>query len=170
MQIKNFLISILLLLCGVTPFLEVKESRTTNKSSFADWPETFEGQVLSEIPMSESEKGFHRDFPGHIARFQNGKNEIILRRIERESRKLHPAEDCYKAYGYKTEPLPVKLDQNKRTWSCIKATRNDQSYSVCEMIEDQNGNHWADVSSWYWNALLQNTKGPWLSYIVATRI
>src|SRR5262249_19477717 len=39
---------------------------------------------------------------------------------------------------------------------------------VCELIRDERGQNWPDVSAWYWHALLGWTHSPWWSVVVAT--
>jgi hypothetical protein len=34
---------------------------------------------------------------------------------------------------------------------------------VYEKIEDASGTTWYDASSWYWDALFQRSKGPWVA-------
>jgi hypothetical protein len=38
---------------------------------------------------------------------------------------------------------------------------------VCERIYDQAGASWTDVSSWYWDAALGRSQGPWMAVAVA---
>jgi hypothetical protein len=33
--------------------------------------------------------------------------------------------------------------------------------TVCEVIRDERGAAFPDVSAWYWNALFGVTRGPW---------
>jgi len=164
---KKPLLKMLFVICGLMPFFSSVKESSKETADFKSWPTTFEGQPLGELPISEDEKTFNADFPGKMARFTDGSREILLRWIKRESRKLHPAQDCFKAYGYSTEPLPVKLDSENRAWSCIKASKINTILRVCELIIDEKGNSWSEPSAWYWNALFQKTEGPWLAFIVA---
>jgi hypothetical protein len=163
-------------MCGILPFLIDKKVNNSSSSTFNDWPQTFEGQKLHQISLKEEEIKFNKDFPGSMARFTDGKREFFLRHINKESRKLHPAQDCFRAYGYAINPLPVKLDNANRTWSCVRASKGEQDYRVCELIVDTHGNSWSEPSTWYWNALLSGTmqfnqtSGPWLAYVVAEEI
>jgi hypothetical protein len=50
---------------------------------------------------------------------------------------------------------------------------NGESLRVLERIysssENQTGQDWTDVSTWYWQALLGKTGGPWWSVTVTER-
>ena len=50
--------------------------------------------------MSEVEQRFAARFPGAIARFSDGERVIVLRHVERPTRMLHPAADCFRGLGY----------------------------------------------------------------------
>ena len=39
---------------------------------------------------------------------------------------------------------------------------------VCERIVDAQGRTFTDASSWYWAALLQQSRGPWTALTVAS--
>jgi hypothetical protein len=148
-------------------------TRPTPSSSeaFPGWPQTYEGRPLTMLPLSLREASFVRDFPGRIARFSDGSREIIVRYVTVPTRRLHPAADCLKGVGYTITPRPVRRDATGAPMSCIRAAQKDHALDVCEIIHSaqvgQDGEHWPDVSAWYWNTLASGTTGPWWSFVVA---
>ena len=91
-----------LLVCAVAaaaPFWAPSTVRPAD-GPFPGWPATFEGMPLRLLPKTEREGRFEQDFPGRIARFTDGRREIIVRWITQESRTLHPAADCFRGLGY----------------------------------------------------------------------
>jgi hypothetical protein len=124
-----------------------------------EWPTHFRDRPLTQLPLSDLEQRFARRFPGAVARFTDGEHMLILRQVERPTRQLHPAADCFKALGYTIErPRPVVDDHGER-WSCFAATRDGSRLRVCERIRDSEGREWTDTSAWFWAA--QYGGGPW---------
>jgi hypothetical protein len=149
------------------PLLVEETAPRSQVFAFSGWPAQFEGKGIVQLPLSEREKSFARDFPGQIGRFTDGEREIILRWIAKESRKLHPASDCLKGAGFAVRPLPLTRDTQGNQWNCVQASRQDSSARVCERIYDGKGKNWSDTSTWFWDALLGNTQGPWWAATVA---
>jgi len=131
------------------------------------WPREFQGHALTPIPLAESERRFLADFPGDVARFTDGERDIILRRVTRATRRLHPADDCYRAWGYAVETPVIRADRDGVRWRCFMARKEGRRREICEYLRDADGAHWSDVSSWYWAATLDRTAGPWLVTTVA---
>ncbi|MCB0344806.1 MAG: hypothetical protein KDD66_06805 [Bdellovibrionales bacterium] len=144
--------------------------KVTGNAKFPGWPESFRGSLLSQLELSERERLFIKDFPGKIARFSDGGREIIIRWVEHPTRKLHPAADCLKGAGYKVSPLPIAIDAVGDRWGCVLAARGADASRVCERIEDDDGQGWTDVSSWFWNAVLRSSNGPWWALTVAESV
>lgn len=140
------------------------------KSRFPGWPTQIEGQPLRELPLTQREKDFTAGFPGRIARFANGPREVIIRWVTQPTRQLHPSTDCFKGLGYKIDPLPVQVDSEGNHWGSFRVVRGGSEYRVRERIFDEKGNSWADVSSWYWSAIMGKTSGPWWSVVVTERL
>ena len=149
-------------------FSSEKKSVTVRAQNFRAFPQTFEGLALTELPLSEREKFFLEDFPGTVGRFSDGKREIVVRFVTEATRKLHPATDCFRAIGYQTKPLPLRVDGEGKRWSCFSARKSNEDLNVCERIYDKAGNEWTDVSAWYW-AALSETDGEWSAITVAER-
>ena len=114
------------------------------QSATVEWAEAAwvpQDTAPRRLPLSAREQGFARQFPGHIARFADSRHEWIVRVIDKPTRMLHPATDCFRGLGYTVTPL-----------------------RVCERIFDAQSGRWTDASSWYWSALLtraDHTMGPW---------
>ena len=137
---------------------------------FPGWQVQSAGSVLKELPLSKREKSFEDGFPGRIGRFSDGRREIIMRWVTAPTRKLHPASDCFRGSGYTVKPMPVFRDQDNLCWGCIDARKGGERLRVLERIYDGSGNSWADISAWYWAALLGKTHGPWWAVTIAEKI
>ncbi len=151
---------------AMMPFFHTAEVKSA-VSDDPEWPSKFEGRPLFPLPLTEQERGFQRGFPGHVVRFTDGVHELVMRSVNRASRRLHPAADCLKAVGYDVTPKPIRVGTEGQHWGCVLATRPGNRLHVCERIYDEHGNSWSDVSSWYWAALLGKSKGPWQSMTIA---
>lgn len=159
-----------LLLCGVAaalPALTDQAPRTAAPPATADWPESWDGERLRPLPLTERETGWNRGFPGVAARFGVGRRELILRRVTQATRRLHGAADCFRGLGYTVTPQPAVRDSQGRQWGCFEARRGARvRLRVCERITDARGGEWTDVSAWFWGALFDETGGPWLAVTV----
>jgi len=135
-------------------------------SGFSGWPTEFEGRPVTDQTLSDRDKAFAQGFPGRIGTFTDGTRSILFRWVAKETRKLHPASDCFRGSGYSIQPRPLMIDGQGKRWSGFEATRQGRTVRVRERIEDAAGREWTDVSSWYWPAILGRTTGPWLSVVV----
>lgn len=170
MKILKYLFVILNLIAIVIPlFVEKKVSAGASIHRQYDWPKELDGRPLETIELSGVEKGFVADFPGAVGRFTDGSREIIIRIIDRETRKLHPAADCLKGAGYTVKPMPLFADREGRNWGRVKALRGSTVLEVREMIMDSEGESWHDVSSWYWAGLLKQAKPPYTAFVVSEK-
>ncbi len=133
------------------------------------WPSHYQGKKLQRTPLSKREKYFLGNFPGKMARFTDGTRQIIMRRIIKPSRLLHPAVDCFRGLGYQISNIRISRDKNLRLWRTFYATNKKMRLKVSEQIIDKNNKVFTDTSSWYWNAMLNKTQGPWLAITVAKR-
>ncbi len=61
------------------------------EGNFPGWPTQYEGRALTELPLTQRELAFVRDFPGRVGRFSDGRREIIIRWVGAPTRRLHPA-------------------------------------------------------------------------------
>lgn len=135
--------------------------------NFPGWPTHYEGRALTELPLTPRERAFVRDFPGRVGRFSDGRREIIIRWVGAPTRRLHPAADCFRGSGYSVTPLPVGKDAAGAAMGCFRASRGADAPTVCELIRDERGTSWPDVSAWYWNSMLGTSPAPWWSFVVA---
>lgn len=149
------------LVAALVPLVQVSLPSHGFSREFPGWPERFEGQRLEILPLSDVEKRFEREFPGKIAKFSDGNRTIVMRWVTKETRKLHPAADCFKASGYDVKPLPLAVDDKGNRWGSFQAIRSTEKLHVREQIRDEQGNTWTDVSAWYWAALAAKTHGSW---------
>jgi len=105
--------------------------------------------------------------------FANGRQSLTLRYVNRATRKLHPAADCYRGLGYAIThtSLEQRLANASRTTPtlkrCFVATKHDRQLRVCEYIEDAAGQSFTDASSWYWAAVTGRSQGPWQAVTTA---
>lgn len=132
------------------------------------WPRQFRGELVTEVPMNARERTFLEGFPGKVARFTDGEHDLLLRWVTQATRRLHPATDCYRAFGYDVSDTRIVNDGDGVQWRCFDASRAGDRRSVCEQLRDRDGHAWTDVSAWYWAAMLDRSQGPWLVTTVAT--
>lgn len=157
-------------IAALLPFLSAQSeqsSRNPVEAAFPGWPAQFEGRRLTAVPLTELEQRFTADFPGKIARFTDGKREIVIRWVTEATRKLHPASDCFQGLGYNVKPLAVYRDDKGSLWSSFAATKGDERLRVYERIHSDSGETWTDVSAWYWAAFSQ--EGAWWAVTIAEK-
>jgi hypothetical protein len=121
------------------------------------------------LPLGAVELRFAQDFPGRIARFTDGEREIVVRWVSQETRRLHPASDCFRGSGYSVEPQPLVIDNDGNRWGSFIASRSGEQLTVRERIYDQEGHAWTDVSAWYWSAATGKSRGPWWALTIASK-
>jgi len=155
---------------ALIPFLSAPSAPSGNTGTvvFPGWPAELEGKTLTPLPLTELEQRFNNDFPGKIARFSDGKREIVIRWVTEATRKLHPASDCFQGLGYTVKPLAIQRDEKGSLWSSFAATKGNDRLRVYERIHSDDGESWSDVSAWYWAALQQGT-GSWWAVTVAEK-
>ena len=91
----------------------------------------------------------------------------MLRRVDQPTRMLHPAQDCYRALGYRIADVRLEADAAQRRWRCFTAERDGRTWRVCERIVDTEGQAFTDTSAWFWAALLGRSTGPWQTITTA---
>jgi hypothetical protein len=141
-----------------------------NAETFPGWPAEWEGEPLREVPLSARELQFNSNFPGRIAKFTDGRRELILRWVTQGTRQLHGSSDCFRGMGYAVTPQPGIFDTRRGMWSSFLAQRGGQRLLVRERITDDRGGEWTDVSAWYWSVWLKRSTGPWLAATVAEKL
>lgn len=138
--------------------------------AFSGWPTSFENRALTQLPLTEREERFAHEFPGRIARFTDGRRELIFRWVTSATRKLHPASDCFAGIGYSIRPLPLKVDEAGARWGGFTAERGNDRFRVHERIYSDAGGSWEDVSAWYWAAAGGGSHGPWWAVTIAEKV
>jgi hypothetical protein len=139
----------------------------TQLRSAPELPSQWQGEPLRPLALSEVEQRFARRFPGTLARMTDGEQVIVLRSVDRPTRMLHPAADCYRGVGYSIAAQQLERDGEDHLWRCFEAARNGQRLRVCERIVDAGGRGFTDASAWYWAAVLGQSHGPWQAMTVA---
>lgn len=127
---------------------------------FPGWPDRFLAEDMDALPLEPAEERFAANFPGRIAKFQDGPRRYIVRYVTRPTRLLHPAEDCFRAMGYAVTHEP---HCPSGPGPCLVATRGAERLLLQEQIADTEGQVFDDVSSWYWATLRDQSRGPWWS-------
>jgi len=140
---------------------------SSNDSAAFELPAQWQGRPLRPLALSEVEQRFARQFPGTLARLTDGEQVLVLRAVQRPTRMLHPAADCYRALGYAIHHAQLRLDAQSQLWRCFEARRAGSALQVCERITDAGGAGFTDTSAWYWAALLGQSQGPWQAITVA---
>ena len=131
------------------------------------WPSEFEGRPLEPLPLSKMESSFAASFPGAIAHFQWGDEQVILRHVDRATRKLHSSATCLKAAGFQIADQ-INAKHHGGAWLEYKATRGNEILRVREQIRSRQHPEdiWTDVSQWFWHATIHPNDGPWLAVTV----
>jgi hypothetical protein len=172
MRVHHFFVGALLVV-GALPaavpvagrFVPLRAHEPTKLQERADqasiaWPTHFRDQPLTQLPLGALEQRFARRFPGAIARYTDGRHILIVRHVTRPTRQLHPAEDCFRAVGYRIDRARPMIDDDRVEWGCFIATLDGRRVRVCERIHASgNDQHWTDVSAWFWAS--QYGGGPW---------
>jgi hypothetical protein len=158
----------LLALAGLSAGVPLLPQRTAPRPPLAPWPTLFEGRPLQRLAAGPGDALLARDFPGHVARFGDGRRQIVLRQVARATRLLHPPRDCFAALGYSIAPLPMRRVAVGHA-SCFEARRGGARLTICEHIRAADGTVYPDVPSWYWPALTGNSAGPWLAIMTVER-
>ncbi|MGE5786548.1 MAG: hypothetical protein ACM3ZE_18265, partial [Myxococcales bacterium] len=149
----------------VTPKLHYA---VANTAPFPGWPVLEPGSAPPELPLTETELGFARNFPGKIGKFGDSHRSYVVRWVTTPTRRLHPAEDCYRASGFTVHHESRCPAEMSEAAGCFTAVRNGATLLVQERIIDSQGKTFSDVSAWYWAAMRGVTAGPWWSVTKVT--
>ena len=154
-----------LALASTVSLITLVPARTTQQQLPPIAPLThYQGQAVEELPLSEQEIAFSKNFPGHLRLYRIGNDTLIVRHLTKATRMLHPSHHCLRADGFSLTTPGIRFDQNNRPTLSYQATRLQTSFRVTETIRNQSGSqHWAEVSAWYWHALLHPNSGPWIA-------
>lgn len=148
--------------CAMLPLGASKTTAAAPAGAHAEWPLEWRGRALQPLAMSAVEQRFAVHFPGRIARFAMADgSELVLRQVNRPTRMLHPAADCWRGIGWRIEATRLESDAGALLWRCFDAVRDGQRVRVCERIVDAQGQAFTDTSAWFWAASLDRSQGPW---------
>ena len=161
-----FALVALMLWCAMLPLALTKTAAVQTTTAHGEWPTQWRGNSLQPLALSAVEHRFAAQFPGRIARFALADgSELVLRDVNRPTRMLHPAADCWRGIGWRIEATRLEHDAESLLWRCFEAARPSadasQRVRVCERIVDAQGNAFTDTSAWFWAASLGNSSGPW---------
>jgi hypothetical protein len=156
------------LACGLLPLALNNHAQAQPAAAMAstEWPSVWDGQPLRPLALSDVEQRFADQFPGRIARFALAdRRELVLREVNRPTRMLHPAADCWRGIGWRIEATRLQADARADLWRCFEASRpgtgGGSRVRVCERIVDAQGRAFTDTSAWFWAASLGQSAGPW---------
>lgn len=116
------------------------------------------------LRLDERSAQYAEGFPGTIELFGNADRQLVVRVIDRATRRYHLSADCYRSIGYTTEPMPILQTMDGSMWGRVIATRGEERVEVRERVESLDGQSWTDPSSWFWSAALGKSAGPWVGY------
>lgn len=125
---------------------------------------TFHGSTLplEALPATQVEAGFAKSFPGTLGSYRWGGGQLILRRVDKATRLLHPSRDCLRAAGFDTSDAVTVRCGDDGTWSKFRAFRDGMEYTVHErIVSERDGSTWTDAPAWFWDALRHPLNGPW---------
>jgi len=145
---------------ALSPLLPQEKKAVSAPSA---WPTQFDGKSLSPLPPAAADRYFENGFPGHVARFSDGRRQIVLRQINEATRKLRPARDCFQALGYTIDNAGMEREEAREARSCFDAVKDGTTLRICEEVTDAGGNSYPEISAWYWPALTGQSDGPWLA-------
>ncbi len=116
------------------------------------------------LPLESRAAEYAKGFPGTIELFAKDERRLVVRVINRATRRYHLSADCYRAIGYKTEPMAIFQGIDGSMWGRVMATRDGERIEVRERVVSLDGQSWTDPSSWFWSAMLGRSEGPWVGY------
>ncbi len=120
-----------------------------------------------QLPLGGQEQIFASGFPGRIARFAGGGEQLVIRWIDAPTRRLHPSRDCLRGAGYAVRRVSSEASTPAGASSWI-AERNGQAMRVEEWIVDAKGQTFSEVGQWYWASRVGGSSGPWVAFTLST--
>lgn len=148
------------------PWLSIISHRDISPAPLASPPAAFSFAgvtlPLQPLPPTPVEAAFASGFPGTLGSFTWSDRQVVLRRVTKATRRLHPSRDCLRAAGYFTTDSIVEEHGDGSRWSRFTASRAGQELIVHErIVSEADGRAWTDVSPWFWAALFHPLNGPW---------
>jgi len=131
----------------------------------------YRGHPLEQLSLTDFEKKFEKTFPGQFDVYRMGPSTLIVRHVNRASRRLHPSVHCLQGEGFQVGPASEVTDDEGCRWRRYTATRFQTKLSVSERIYSlSDGREWTEISAWYWYALFHPRSGPWRAETLITPI
>lgn len=122
----------------------------------------YQGVPATRLTLNEAEQTFYREFPGTIAVYEVGNAKLIIRQVNRATRKLHPASHCLRAEGFAIGEETIIEDREGRRWLSYPITRHGETFQVLERITcPASGRSWPEITAWFWHAFFHPGDGPW---------
>ena len=139
------------LLAGIVPFFSERETSVGLPPSMT--LTEYRGRALIPVPLTPVEEKFYGNFPGSIAIYEGDEFKLIVRKVSRATRKLHPAHHCLRAEGFEVaEKSVIESDDGK--WLEYVAERDGEEFRIRERITiPGSGANWTEISQWFWHAL-----------------
>ncbi len=135
---------------------------TAQRISHSTVLHAYQGSPLTRIPLSFLEENFYQNFPGSIAIYESAEFKLIVRQVNRATRKLHPASHCLRAEGFRIGEKKVTNDKNGGNWLIYSIARDSEQFQVRERIACPSSEEaWAEITAWYWHAFFNPSTGPW---------
>ncbi|MEM0966285.1 MAG: exosortase/archaeosortase family protein [Verrucomicrobiota bacterium] len=141
-----------------TRFVVKAEALATGADASTEWSASSDGRYL--LLESFEEGGIP------VRLYQDDEALLLVRHVEKPTRRLHPADDCFRGAGWGIENGTLWKDPYERNWRRFYATKDGNELEIRQRIEGADGWSGTDVSQWYWNAVLGKTKGPWKAWVV----
>lgn len=163
--VAQLVFSFACVLAGVAPLMSSSALRAAapHVHQAPDWSH-LRAQGWLPAALTELDRAFATSQAGPLARFRKGHTRLVARHLTEATRRLHPVADCLRAVGYEVERAPA-TDETHVGASTWVARRGAETLHVEEWIEDADGNEFAEVGQWYWQALLGGSRGPWKAYV-----
>ncbi|QUE50924.1 archaeosortase/exosortase family protein [Luteolibacter ambystomatis] len=148
------------------PWLSILSHRDISPAPLSSPPAVFSFAgvtlPLQPLPATPVEEAFANGFPGTLGSFTWSDRQVILRRVTKATRRLHPSRDCLRAAGFLTTDAIVEEHGDGSRWSRFNASRPGQDLTIRErIVSEANGQTWTDVSPWFWSALFHPLNSPW---------
>ncbi len=161
------LLGLVLMLLGFTN-IESARALPEGKVVREDIVDTLRDDLFREgwyiLPLETRSAEYAKGFPGSIELFGKDDRRLVVRVINRATRRYHLSADCYRAIGYATEPMPIYQGIDGSMWGRVMAEREGEKIEVRERVVSLDGQSWTDPSSWFWSAMLGQSEGPWVGY------
>jgi exosortase/archaeosortase family protein len=166
--------AILMLAAVVGPLLAWTTPRNHTPVALGEVPTTFtfDGLTLPLVPLpvTAEERAFAKSFPGQLSSHGWGGRQVILREVQKATRRLHPSRDCLRAAGFETSEAITVVRPDGTRWARFTASRTGERRVVHERVVSlRDGTAWTDVTAWYWHALRRPLNGPWRAETVISR-